>query len=456
MNRYDRQLRLWGSEGQKLISESHICLVGPETMLLQECFKNLALLGTSKFSWVRSNTDGPREDLFYSDLDTELSPLNPAGVEISKFWLVDSSKKLHECQFWAQFSVIMIVSEHRVSSAILHSMEQSRVPVIPLFSSGVCGYVYIRTTEPHLIIDTHPDYQVPLLHLGNPWPELSQFLSKFKLMYTSALNCAQLPYVVLLYNALQRMKMEDLDVTTKNVRETLEKWYLGEDNPDGAFDLNYDEAVRFAHLCSVTDADTKTRLCKLARELRPVNFTNSYNRDISTMISALDDYVAIYFSVMVTPGLPDMESSNAIYRALESVYLAKARSDGQNYRRILDEKSSYAQMDPSRVDNFCQNFRNVDRMHPSVTTLADFFDGAIDCSYDAGLLDILKWQVGNNLHPTKLERDLNIPASYPTASFIAGLACQEAVKLITHQYTPVHNVTVYNSNSASPTTNITI
>mmetsp|Transcript_32728 Transcript_32728/g.52218 ORF Transcript_32728/g.52218 Transcript_32728/m.52218 type:complete len:114 (+) Transcript_32728:148-489(+) len=50
-NKYDRQLRLWGADGQRRLSESHIVLLkgGPTGT---ETLKNLVLPGIGKFTVV--------------------------------------------------------------------------------------------------------------------------------------------------------------------------------------------------------------------------------------------------------------------------------------------------------------------------------------------------------------------------------------------------------------------
>ena len=50
-NKYDRQIRLWGSNGQKLLSESRILLLGASG-IGSEALKNLILPGIKEFTIV--------------------------------------------------------------------------------------------------------------------------------------------------------------------------------------------------------------------------------------------------------------------------------------------------------------------------------------------------------------------------------------------------------------------
>lgn len=50
-NKYDRQLRLWGSQGQRRLAESTILLLGASTAGV-EALKNLVLPGCGHFTVV--------------------------------------------------------------------------------------------------------------------------------------------------------------------------------------------------------------------------------------------------------------------------------------------------------------------------------------------------------------------------------------------------------------------
>ena len=50
-NKYDRQIRLWGPHGQKLLSESRILVLGA-TASASETLKNLVLPGIKEFTIV--------------------------------------------------------------------------------------------------------------------------------------------------------------------------------------------------------------------------------------------------------------------------------------------------------------------------------------------------------------------------------------------------------------------
>ena len=52
-DKYDRQLRLWGTHGQRLLSASHVCLLGA-TGAGTETLKNLILPAVGRFTIVDS------------------------------------------------------------------------------------------------------------------------------------------------------------------------------------------------------------------------------------------------------------------------------------------------------------------------------------------------------------------------------------------------------------------
>jgi amyloid beta precursor protein binding protein 1 len=59
-DKYDRQIRLWGGHGQKILSSSHILLLGANPSGT-ETLKNLVLPGIQKFTVVDGDTVSKRD-----------------------------------------------------------------------------------------------------------------------------------------------------------------------------------------------------------------------------------------------------------------------------------------------------------------------------------------------------------------------------------------------------------
>lgn len=82
MERYDRQLRLWGPLGQDNLNQARVCVLGPATPLLQEIAKNLVLAGISSLTWLKEKSAVQSGPLFLADLKGDLEPLTSqtAGI----------------------------------------------------------------------------------------------------------------------------------------------------------------------------------------------------------------------------------------------------------------------------------------------------------------------------------------------------------------------------------------
>jgi amyloid beta precursor protein binding protein 1 len=63
-NKYDRQLRLWGANGQKALMSSNVLLINPQEncrAVGSETLKNLCLPGLGKFTIMDSFAVGPKD-----------------------------------------------------------------------------------------------------------------------------------------------------------------------------------------------------------------------------------------------------------------------------------------------------------------------------------------------------------------------------------------------------------
>ena len=96
MERYDRQLRLWGALGQDSLNRSRVCVVGPATPLLQEVFKNLVLAGISSLTWLKVECAVQSGSLFLAELKKDLEPLASKQLEYEEN---DLRKTLQQPQY---------------------------------------------------------------------------------------------------------------------------------------------------------------------------------------------------------------------------------------------------------------------------------------------------------------------------------------------------------------------
>jgi amyloid beta precursor protein binding protein 1 len=156
--RYDRQLRLWADDGQKILETSHICALG-STACITETLKNLVLPGVGTVAIVddRYRTDEDIENKFFvarsdfgkkacSVISNLLGELNSSvkveGLDIDPWSFLNSP------DLFNRFSLVLTSSYKRISelSAILYSRN---IPLVHVSSKGFFGS--LRLSVPHHI-----------------------------------------------------------------------------------------------------------------------------------------------------------------------------------------------------------------------------------------------------------------------------------------------------------------
>ncbi|CCC72039.1 hypothetical protein NCAS_0J00600 [Naumovozyma castellii] len=442
MDRYDRQLRLWGKEGQSLLDNANICVVGDESPLLQEVWKNLVLSGVSKFTWMIENTmesSLQEKDLFSCDFITEISALHPSGIRVKRKAL--ASLKGADNSFWFQFSLIIIIncSDSKLLELFNNSDSQYFPPIITTFATGLYGYLHTYLSEPHFIIESHPDNPIPELRLDQPWKELSIYLTKFQVDKMNEFEISELPYPVLLFHCVQMAARNNYKLTSPLLRNELRRW-ASDTNPTGLNDPNYIEAYRFAHL-----AFTNEKILIRLNEMIQYGFSmdhldDPYNRKVIALLKALGEYInredfPIY-PIMGT--IPDMSSSTKNYIELKQIYQNEGQKNTKSLQKLLDKEGEEVPFEMIKL--FCANLKYLNVIKPTASKLTLLFS-----SDDDLLRDLLAIQY--NLNDIANSGAINMKAasmnSYPTASFMGGVVGQEAIKLITHQYIPLDNIFTY-------------
>ncbi|KAG0668209.1 hypothetical protein C6P45_004910 [Maudiozyma exigua] len=455
MNRYDRQLRLWGKEGQLLLTQSHVCIVGPESVLLQETIKNLVLVGITSFYWFNELSTENRDsttNLFYDNLIEDMRPLSPNEISIVKQSIHDWDSVMRN----KPISLMLLLCEGQDLDIVLRQgLAQLQFPVIMSYSRGLYGYVHVKLNEPHFIIESRPDYEIPSFYLDNPWSELSQYMESIEIESLDEYSLAQLPYIVLLYKVLQHLKSMNETISNKMIKDTLQDWYIKEINLKGQYDLNFDEARRYSHL-AITNINFLLKLNELNeycqnKSLKEHKWNDPYNEFATTLLQALSIYLQENNgnNVLVDENLPDMESSTKHFRTLQKIYQERAKTSLMKFKGAVSQvcvSNHKVLPDNNLIASFYQNVKNIRCIKPSSCTIPEFLSNQSQKDYTPILKALISLQ-NNTPNPMSLshfnDKALNLAENYPTSSLLAGLVSEEAIKLITHQYVPIDNTLTY-------------
>ncbi|KAA3483547.1 NEDD8-activating enzyme E1 regulatory subunit-like [Gossypium australe] len=498
--KYDRQLRIWGEQGQAALEKASICLLncGPTG---SETLKNLVLGGVGSITIV----DGSKVE--FGDLGNNfmvddsslgqskakcvcsfLQELNDAVkakfIEEYPEALIDTNPS-----FFSQFTLVVATQLVEESMVKLDRIcRQENVMLIFARSYGLTGLVRISVKE-HTVIESKPDHFLDDLRLNNPWPELRGFTEAIDLNVQDPVAHKHIPYVVILVKMADEWKTSHggtLPSTREQKREFKEllKARMAATDED-----NYKEAI---------DASFKLFAPQGISNCAEVGSSSS---DFWVMVAALKEFIANEGGgeVPLEGSIPDMTSSTEHYVNLQKIYQAKSEADylvleervrnilkkiGRDphsilkatiksfsknarklkvcrYRSIEDE---YNNPSPAELQKYLTDedysiavgfyilLRAVDRYAANFNHFPGQFDGGLD--EDISRLKTTAVSLLNDLGCSglTLTEDLinemcrfGAAELHAVAAVIGGIASQEVIKLITKQFVPMTGTFAFNA-----------
>ena len=188
IERYDRQIRLWGHDGQSRCSNSKVCLINADS-LGTEIIRGLCLAGIGSFTILDSHKF-THEDIGSSFVHQSM--VGRSRGESAKTMLLDINGEVHcevhatetrlphcigqtlqvsdqssiedaspgEAQYWKQFSCI-IASGNLCLSQINRLSKTCWSNSIPLIQCKSIGFYAVCRSQlrDHKVIDTHPEWK---------------------------------------------------------------------------------------------------------------------------------------------------------------------------------------------------------------------------------------------------------------------------------------------------------
>lgn len=411
--------------------------------------------------------------------------------------------------FFSQFTLV-IASDLREPSMLKLSeiLWKSYIPLIVASSYGLVGYIRIAVPI-HEVLESHPDNFHDDLRLDIPFQELVEYMDKINLAEMDSSQRGNVPYLVILFKCLEKWKSihdkfpsgykekkEFKQMIQQEVDSNRESVSIEEDNIEEAIkNVNHKlvetkiptdvQDILEDQLCTNIKPDSTT-FWILARALR--EFVHSEGRG----------YLPLRGSI------PDMISSSDLYVQLQRTYQARANKDVdivtshvQQVLGILGKTNG--SITKKNVASFCKNsaflkvlrYRSISEEHANLKLepLRSFLDDPNDDSvyylllraaetyfllyqcYPGEKQDTLESDVA---HMKKIVFDLlcsNGLSSctvsddhitefcryggkeiHSVAAYIGGVASQEIIKLITHQYVPLNNTLIYHAGSSKTVT----
>ncbi|KAE8258452.1 hypothetical protein A4X13_0g1688 [Tilletia indica] len=374
--RFDRQLRLWASSGQRSLESASILLLGG-TALGAHILKNLVLPGIGRFTILDANLVTP-EDLasnFFLEPDVlgksrgaevtkcllELNPNVKGQAVVSHPAHVLAADPSYFTSTQNNFS--LIIAANQPASVVLPLAELCAsakdglgIPLMLVRSSGMVGEIKLQVKE-HPVIETHPPSLVDL-RLTAPFAELEAYADSVNLQTTDTMELAHVPFVVLLLRKLKEWREAHggaLPVSADRKSFLASVNALRQQAGD-ADQENIDEAVSSLtqHIWGpLGRPSVSSKIQSLLEDPRAAGI-DKQSSNFWLLIRALKSFVEAPTSspsaqpsseatslpggggLLPLPGsLPDMKASSAGYVELQNVYRRKALQDLANFRLHL-------------------------------------------------------------------------------------------------------------------------
>lgn len=387
-NKYDRQLRLWGSHGQRALAEAKVCLLnaGPTG---SESLKNLILPGCGYVTIVDScaveaadlannffvspETIGrPRAEVVM-ELLTEMNP------DVQESECVNKSPDdviKNDPGFFSSFGLILATQLCESSMRALGAIcAEKNIPLICATSFGFIGHVRVFVPE-HCIVEAKPE-PTPLedLRVANPWPGLVDLAQSVQLETLDEHIHSHVPYVIVLLQLAQiwknahggalatttgekeefkrMIKEASLDYQRRVYSNKLTELQkapsyaintaagktpddcmeeAGYDRPAWGAEENFQEAYDLAYTAHVA-RDIPWEVEELFNDPK-ASATTVSSSPYWIVVRAMKEFVANEGNgwLPLSGSVPDMTASNEMYIALQKVYNEKAKDD---YNAVL-------------------------------------------------------------------------------------------------------------------------
>nr|XP_019049437.1 amyloid beta protein binding protein 1 [Kwoniella bestiolae CBS 10118]OCF28367.1 amyloid beta protein binding protein 1 [Kwoniella bestiolae CBS 10118] len=514
--RYDRQLRLWASAGQRSLESARVLLVGCDATGCQ-ALKNLVLPGISHFTILSPHLTTSQDVAtnFFLHPDSVGSPIAEQSVKYLKELnpAVDGSPRelssllVSEPEFFTSFTLILASNiepafELQLADLLWDSnVGGPDIPLIAIRNSGFIGRVEIQLRE-HSVVDTHPD-TTHTLRLDEPFPSLEEHARSLDLSTMDSMEHSHIPWVVLLVRAASLWKesrggklpgtSEEKARFKKSIKEDMMK---GDEE-------NYEEALAQAYRVW-SKSEVPWEIKQLLEDESVKNISSS-SKNLQILLHTLSLFTSIAPHLPPTsPSLPDMHSSTTSYVHLQNLYKKEYQTDLARFKQLLSEVLGNIDLEDGtipdeEVEGFVKNVGGVGIIKGTPLRASkegkgliteqikeyqyDEYDGSTTCfAMHLALLASEQFFIAHKRWPgAKAQQDMSEDnreveeilkgilgkknleevddifveciaevtrggfGTLPTtAAFLGGVVAQEAIKLVTNQYTPLDNTVIVN------------
>jgi len=264
-NKYDRQLRLWGANGQRALAESHVLLLGAGPAGT-ETLKNLVLPGVGRFTVVDGATVSEADlgnNFFVRPEDVGrpraaataelLKELNP---DVEGFHRVARPEEVVAAEPDFVASGFSLVIAAQLEPAALQALGErcwaKNVPLVAIRAYGLLGVVRLQVRRLE-VVESKPDNVAWDLRLAAPFPELEAAADALDLEGTADADHAHAPYVLVLAKLAKawRQSHGGASPKTRAEKDAFRALVAGaaRELPSKVPEMNFEEASNEAYRC---------------------------------------------------------------------------------------------------------------------------------------------------------------------------------------------------------------
>ncbi|KAI5292404.1 hypothetical protein KEM52_006381 [Ascosphaera acerosa] len=386
--KYDRQLRLWETTGQRALEASQVLLVTttgpldggsghrpgyPSGVAGVEALKNLVLPGIGGFTIVDHATVSTA-DLgvnFFVEAD---SVGRSRGGEVCR--LLKELNPDVDGTWSSEFSLVLVSGPcpANVLEEVSLKAAESDVPLIYLHCAGFYGGLSLQLPAYYPVIETHPSPDVIRdLRLTNPWPELAQEAEDLRtgggswrrpLDDLDDFEHGHVPWVLLLIHYLNAWRASPEHAGPPSTyaeklefREMVRKG-MRLDTPENG-EENYEQACAavLKYAASYTIPETLRDVLDHPLTLHPTPSTPSFY----VIAHAIGRFLKAHGVLPQSGNLPDMKAKTSTYVRLQRLYRDKAYEDALEVGRIVSDLEDQwgrpisERVAKSEIDAFCKN-----------------------------------------------------------------------------------------------------
>lgn len=285
--KYDRQVRIWGDDGQQALGRGSICVLNASTVAT-ELLKNLVLAGIASFTIVDGNNVCPQDQATNFFLTSRHPPSADAASDADDFDLkpvnrgravVDAMFELNDSvigsyipehaenfltsvssarAFVRSFSVVVYTQVSQLSrgvQVVSSACATLNIPFVYVRAYGLCAQLRLQMYPYFVVRNARSEGAETLdLHINAPFPALAKFAEEVDVEKQGA----HVPFVVLLIRAVHEFRKAYGKLPSTRVEKDALAKLVESFRPQtiNSAAENYAEALRPAHL----------RLCHAAYE----------------------------------------------------------------------------------------------------------------------------------------------------------------------------------------------